>query len=90
MAALAGQSAFLAEQDQPSSLVVDDCSGVLVSDFNSLPPYLERQFGVPPKGLLVLSIVSWCEPGCNVFRLIYWRMQIPCEGSLCFYPALST
>ena len=54
--------AFLAEQDQLSSLVVDDCSGVLVSDFNSLPPYLERQLlKFHQKGLLVLSIVSWCE-----------------------------
>jgi len=45
-----------------SNLALPDYSGVLVSDFNSLPAAQEQQLlRLQQKGFLVLSLVGWCE-----------------------------
>jgi len=53
---------FLSDVDQLSSLIIDDWSGVLISDFNALPLSLEKRLlMLQQNGLSVLSVVSWCE-----------------------------
>jgi exopolysaccharide biosynthesis polyprenyl glycosylphosphotransferase len=53
---------FLAELDQLSTLVKDDCAGVLVSDYSALPLSLEKKLlRFHQNGISVLSIVAWCE-----------------------------
>jgi len=43
-------------------LEVDDCAGILVSDFNTLPVAQQQQLlQLQQKGVLVLSLVGWCE-----------------------------
>ena len=52
----------LTELNHRPDLVLDDYSGVLVSDFNSLPVAQEKQLlRLQQKGVLVLSLVGWCE-----------------------------
>jgi exopolysaccharide biosynthesis polyprenyl glycosylphosphotransferase len=53
---------MLPELNHLPGLVGDDYSGVLVSDFNALPvPQQQQLLQLQQKGVLVLSVVGWCE-----------------------------
>jgi len=53
---------MLTEPNHLPDLVVDHYSGVLVSDFNALPFAQQQQLlRLQQKGVLVLSLVGWCE-----------------------------
>jgi len=53
---------MLTELNYLQDLAVDDYSGVLVSDFNALSVAQEQQLlRLQRKGVLVLSLVGWCE-----------------------------
>jgi exopolysaccharide biosynthesis polyprenyl glycosylphosphotransferase len=53
---------MLTELNHLPDLVADDYSGLLVVDFNALPVSQEQQLlRLQQKGVLVLSLVGWCE-----------------------------